>query len=74
MLAATVAILSNLKDDGLVYEHLSIVDGAQDRLVYASELLFLIDELGLNLGFDLSLLGDVAALADLLSVPVVDDE
>jgi hypothetical protein len=74
VLAATVAILSNLKDDGLVYEHLSIVDGAQDRLVYASELLFLIDELGLNLGFDLSLLGDVAALADLLSVPVVDDE
>ena len=73
VLAAAVAVLSNLKDDGLVYEHLSIEDGAQDRLVYASDVLFLIGELGLNLDFDLDMLDDVMTLADLLPVPVVDE-
>jgi len=64
--AGAVAVLSNLKADGVVYEHLSIQEGAQDRLVYASDLLFLIGELGVNLDFDLEMLGDVGALADLL--------
>lgn len=70
LFAATVAVLSNLKPDGIVYEHLSIEEGAQDRLAYAGEILFLIGELGLDLDFDLELLGDATALLDLLPVQV----
>ncbi len=72
--AAAVAVLSNLRDDGLVYEHLSIEEGAQDRLAYASELLFLIGELGLDLDFDLDVIGDVVVLSDLLAASLLVDE
>jgi hypothetical protein len=73
VLAAAKAILSNLKEDGSAYEHLSIEEGAQARAVYAAELLFLIEALGLDLGFDLALLPEVMALADLLPAPPADE-
>ena len=71
LLAAIKAVLANLKPDGIAYEHLSIEEGAQDRITYASELLFLIGELGLDLDFDLDALADVTALTDLLPEPII---
>jgi hypothetical protein len=70
LLAAAKAILSSFRPDGAVYEHLSIVDGGIARHVYAGEMLFLLEQLGLDLSLDLDGIVNTESYADLQSVPV----
>jgi len=70
LLAATKAILGSLRPDGDVYEHLSIDHGVTAQHVYAGEMLFLLEQLGLDLSLDLDDIADVEVYADLQPAPV----